>query len=138
MTTIETRRIVSSDGAPPLEMRAVFSEFPVGATYRYALERRWDHMRPYLVMVMLNPSTADAVRDDPTIRRCVGFAKKARAGGLLVLNLFAYRATDPRELREAADPVGPENDEIIKRHLDGMSLYEGTKVVAAWGRWEIG
>lgn len=64
-----------------------------------------------LTVVMLNPSTADATHDDPTIRRCIGFAKTARAEGLRVVNFFALRSTDPDALANADDPVGPMNDE---------------------------
>ena len=77
---------------------------------------------------MLNPSTADEQRDDPTIRRCIGFARDWGYGGLEVVNLFAFRATDPRELRHAADPVGPQND----HHL-ALAARRATLVVAAWG-----
>jgi hypothetical protein len=78
---------------------------------------------------MLNPSTADAVRDDPTIRRCIGFAKAWGAGGMVVVNLFAYRASSPRILFAAEDPVGPQND----RHLLRVLSRAGQVVVAAWG-----
>ncbi|OYO21954.1 hypothetical protein CGZ93_08440 [Enemella dayhoffiae] len=96
--------------------------------YRYRLERTWGEQRPPALFVMLNPSTADAAVDDPTIRRCCGFAKAWGHGGLVVVNLFAFRATDPRDLFTADDPVGPDND----RHLiEAASVAE--VVVAAWG-----
>lgn len=101
--------------------------------YRYWLSRVWrDQIRvgmPPLVFVMLNPSTADAVEDDPTIRRCIGFAKREMAGALMVMNLFALRSPKPEALRAAADPVGPDNDYHLKRLLgDGYAT-----VVCAWG-----
>lgn len=65
--------------------------------------------------VMLNPSTADADDDDPTIRRCIGFAKSWKCGGIVVRNLFALRAADPSELDRHPDPVGPENDAYLSR-----------------------
>jgi len=77
---------------------------------------------------MLNPSTADAERDDPTIRRCIGFAKRAGHGGVEILNLFAFRATAPKDLKAASDPVGPDND----RHLEALFARHG-HVLAAWG-----
>ena len=80
------------------------------------------------VFVMLNPSTADANADDPTIRRCRGFAKAWECAGLLVINLYALRATDPTELGGPVDPVGPENDEHIS-----AALYRAGLVVCAWG-----
>lgn len=96
--------------------------------YRYDLRRRWDLSSWPALFVMLNPSTADGARDDPTIRRCVGFARSMGCGGLVVVNLFAWRAKDPDELRSAADPVGPDNDDVILRYAKRCS-----PVVAAWG-----
>lgn len=99
-------------------------------TYRYALTRRWEEDdSDGVAFLMLNPSTADAMADDPTIRRCVGFAKTWGFGGLLVLNLFALRATDPKQLYGHDDPVGPDNDAVIGGWLDRLS----GPVVAAWG-----
>lgn len=97
-------------------------------TYRYRLTRLWDpHARP-ACFVMLNPSTADAKRDDPTIRRCVGFARAWGCGGIVVVNLFALRATDPAALHAATDPIGPANEGYIRG-----AMVEGWPVVAAWG-----
>lgn len=95
--------------------------------YRYWLSRTWSAERP-VTFVMLNPSTADANVDDPTIRRCVGFAKRWRYGGLRVVNLYAYRATRPATLFRADDPVGPDNDDHLKSAFADSNL-----VVAAWG-----
>ncbi|TME62616.1 MAG: DUF1643 domain-containing protein [Chloroflexi bacterium] len=102
--------------------------FSADRRYRYRLWRRWDGARPVVAFVMLNPSTADARRDDPTIRRCIGFAKSWGFGGVEVVNLFAYRATDPGELRRVADPVGVDNDRHIRRAIARADL-----VVLAWG-----
>lgn len=99
--------------------------------YRYRLGREWDPLFPKrCCFIMLNPSIADASVDDPTIRRCIGFAKAWGFGSLGVLNLFAYRSTDPKAIRLVADPVGPENDKYIAREIrdDACGL-----VVAAWG-----
>ena len=102
-------------------------------TYRYALWRTWDPSLPVAVFVMLNPSTADADQDDPTIRRCVGFAKRWRCGSLRVVNLFAYRATDPAELRqEGVDIVGPDNGFHVALALSPDAFGGGPRV-AAWG-----
>jgi hypothetical protein len=95
--------------------------------YRYRLWRRWSD-GPVVNFVMLNPSTADAEQDDPTVRRCVGFAKSWGAGGLVVTNLYALRSTDPKALWTADDPVGPEN----AFHLGSGALGADT-VVCAWG-----
>lgn len=85
-----------------------------------------------VVFVMLNPSTADADRDDPTIRRCIGFASREGAAGLSVVNLYAYRATRPGDLWAAPDPVGAENDSVLARVLREASA-QGWPVIAAWG-----
>lgn len=77
---------------------------------------------------MLNPSTADETVDDPTIRRCIGYAKSWNYGGVVVSNLFALRATDPRELKTAVDPIGPENDFALKTCMEESALC-----VCAWG-----
>ena len=98
-------------------------------TWRYTLERRWGDDPLTLVIVGLNPSTADETQDDPTIRRCIGFARSWGYGRLLMLNLFAYRATDPREMLAAADPIGPDNPEVIGREA-GRALGS---VLCAWG-----
>lgn len=96
--------------------------------YRYLLLRHWgDCMLPVLTWIMLNPSTADATIDDPTIRRCISFSKAWGYGGLHVVNLFALRATDPRELLQTIDPVGPENDKYV------LMACRDTNIVAAWG-----
>lgn len=101
---------------------------PTGA-YRYDLRRSWGEPGFKVVnFIMLNPSTADASIDDPTIRRCVGFAKSWGYGGLVVTNLFAFRATDPRELLDADDSIGPLNDAYIARWAGGSDA-----VVCAWG-----
>jgi hypothetical protein len=97
--------------------------------YRTRLWRLWDRRRQPLGIVMLNPSTADASLDDPTIVRCTRRALTAGYGGLEVANLFAWRATDPNELRRAADPVGPGNDAAIL----ATAAAAGGTVVCAWG-----
>jgi len=103
-------------------------------TYRYTLHRnipcvlRW--IRPCL-FVMLNPSIADASIDDPTIRRCIGFARSWQCTSLTVVNLFALRATDPAELAKHPDPHGPENPQHIEAQLHEHRV--GGVIVVAWG-----
>lgn len=106
-------------------------------TYRYSLSRmiasEARESKPCL-FVMLNPSTADANLDDPTIRRCVGFAKREGCNWLTVVNLFALRATDPKQLQAATamggDPIGPDN----WRHFIGeIKAHRGGIIIAAWG-----
>ncbi len=96
--------------------------------YRYALWRKWTDGSETAVFVGLNPSTADEQKDDPTIRRCVGFAKEWGCSSLLMVNLFAWRATDPEAMKAADDPVGPYNDVIL-----GGAAAVAFHLVAAWG-----
>src|SRR5262245_7784176 len=98
--------------------------------YRYVLTRQVGPGSLAATFVMLNPSTADAMNDDPTIRRCIGYARQWGCGRLVVLNLFAFRATDPAHLKQADDPVGPKNREWLKRTL---LAPHGGPVVCAWG-----
>lgn len=100
----------------------------IDGPYRYRLARIWDPQIPPFVYVMLNPSTADADQDDPTIRVCMGRARRAGAGGIVVVNLFAFRATKPEAMKAAADPVGEKNDFFIR-----SALTPGCTVVGAWG-----
>jgi hypothetical protein len=108
-------------------MSATISE---DGRYRYVLSRdtRSVWSASAVTFVMLNPSTADADHDDPTIRRCIRFARDWHYSGLYVVNLYAYRATSPRDLWLADDPVGPENDRILTEFVMRSEL-----VVAAWG-----
>jgi hypothetical protein len=98
--------------------------------YRYGLTRQWDD-GPMMGFVMLNPSTADADCDDPTIRRCIGFARRDGCGGIVVVNLFPLRATDPAQLwaTRYPDRFGPESDSELQRHI---RMVTGP-LVAAWG-----
>lgn len=96
--------------------------------YRYQLTRIWDDRLSTVVFVGLNPSTADANIDDPTVRRCVGFAREWGFGALILVNLFALRSTDPSGLYAARAPIGPDNDHWIRLAGSNAEL-----VVAAWG-----
>lgn len=100
--------------------------------YRYSLQRAWDPAGPRALFVLLNPSTADAQQDDPTLRRCVGFARAYGAGGLEVVNLFALRAPDPRALDAAEDPLGPVNRRAQRRAVSRADL-----VILGWGATRI-
>lgn len=97
--------------------------------YRYVLTRTWAAGRPHLAWVMLNPSTASGATDDNTLRRICGFSRRAGAGGLVVVNLFALRATDPSALPAHPDPIGAHNDEVLAELADDTT----TDVVAGWG-----
>lgn len=98
--------------------------------YRYRLWRAWsDPVVPRTVLwIMLNPSTADDELDDPTIRKCVGFSKKWGYDRLQVVNLFAFRATDPKHIPKGPSAIGPGNDDTIRAAVKDASL-----VVCAWG-----
>lgn len=99
--------------------------------YRYKLTRYWGG-GTFMSFVMLNPSTADASNDDPTIRRCMGFARREGAGGIVVGSLFAFRATSPADMKAAADPFGPGN-ELALREIARAAVIGGRPVVCAWG-----
>ena len=109
--------------------RAIFSPCE---TYRYLLQRRWDGL-PFdapgcLCFAMMNPSTANEMLDDATIRRCIGYAKALGYGGIIIVNAFGFRSTDPRGLLAANDPVGPENTRIVIEAARAADL-----VICAWG-----
>ena len=95
--------------------------------YRYALTRKWAD-GPQALFVMLNPSTADESVDDPTIGRCIAFAKSWGFGSLSVGNLFALRTPDPGQLMRHSSPIGDKNDQWLQRLQETASL-----TVAAWG-----
>lgn len=86
--------------------------------YRYSLWRTWDKKLPKVMFIMLNPSTADAYEDDPTIRRCINFAKSWGYGGIVVGNLFAYRATNPKKLILIDDPSGSANHHYLTHMIE--------------------
>ncbi len=97
--------------------------------YRYLLMRRISLDEPTCLFIMLNPSTADETQDDPTIRRCMGYARRWGFGVLAVANIFAWRATDPRALyKRGLEPIGPDNDSVIE-----TVAAEADKVICAWG-----
>lgn len=103
------------------------AEFSPCRQYRYRLWRRWSD-GPLVMYCGLNPSVADSVDDDPTVTRCISRAKDWGCGGMWMMNLFAYRATDPQVMKSVNDPVGIEND----RHLTEVAAMCGIKV-ACWG-----
>lgn len=103
--------------------------------YRYTLSRRWEcptNLDMYCTFIMLNPSTADAFQEDPTIRKCMKFARRLGCNGLHVINLYAYRATDPNELLSLSleERIGPENLRVISSELSDPTSFP---VICAWG-----
>lgn len=114
---------------PGIQRGAIISDC---GNYRYRLWRIWNEEKPKVLFIMLNPSTADEVENDRTIRKCIRFANGWGYGGLYVGNLFAYRSTDPKHLLEVENPFGENNND----HLMEMSAY--CKVmVCAWGNQKI-
>ncbi len=101
--------------------------------YRYLLERSWDPSLETVTWVLLNPSTATDDRDDPTTRRVARFSRSLGFGGYRLANLFARRATSPRDLFRSADPVGPENHDRLQRLLAAAGA-----VIAGWGNHGLG
>lgn len=96
--------------------------------YRYALYRNWDDSLPSVMFIGLNPSTADAVDDDPTINKCIKYAQSWGYGSLVMANLFAYRSSNPNHLKTEVDPVGPDNDAWLEKLAAQTNL-----IIAAWG-----
>ena len=131
---MNTRTIAESHEEPLLPLLAESVPVRRAATlsrcrlYRYSLTRAWDPALPTILFIGLNPSTADSTQDDPTVRRCIGFARDWGYGTMTLANLFALRSTDPAQLWTAHDPIGPNNDEWIRRMADSAAM-----VVAAWG-----
>lgn len=110
-----------------LERDAVISDC---GKYRYLLRRTWSHDHPRVLIIMLNPSTADAEIDDPTVRSCIRLCQWRRDGGFEIVNLFAFRATDPKELQTAPEPVGPRNDAVIEAAISRCDM-----AICAWGAY---
>ena len=104
---------------------AVFSDC---RKYRYALWRMWIEHKPIAMIIGLNPSTAGHTRNDPTITRCISFARSWGYGGVCVTNLFGFRATSPTQLKAHHDPIGKENDAWVHEMAKGAAI-----TVAAWG-----
>lgn len=102
--------------------------FSASGRFRYWLTRELAGRGPTVAFVMLNPSVADAERLDPTVRRCLGYARSWNAARLIVVNIFALRSTDPRALYSTLDPFGPENERYIRR-----AAREADTIVCAWG-----
>jgi hypothetical protein len=98
--------------------------------YRYTLWREWDGTRSRVAIVMLNPSVADEMQNDPTIRRCIAFARSWGYGSVEIVNLFAYRTPYPKKLSNATEPIGIDNDKYLLQASNRSS-----RLVFAWGNW---
>ncbi|MGG7580997.1 DUF1643 domain-containing protein [Rhizobium sp. Nf11,1] len=114
--------------APAMDMSAV-----IDGAYRYELRRTWDKAKPILPCCMLNPSTADHEKNDPTIRRLIEFATNWGYGGLVVVNLFAFRSPSPKDLPADLDrAIGPKNNEYVDGAFN-LARHRNTPALAAWG-----
>lgn len=96
--------------------------------YRYQLVRQWNDNKDLVLYIGLNPSTADAELDDPTIKRCIGFAQRENFGGFIMANLFAYRATSPRDMKNTEQPIGELNEYWLEQ-----SIKSCRAVIVCWG-----
>jgi hypothetical protein len=123
--------VLNEPTAPDAELLTSGAEFSDDRVYRFRLWRRWE-LGPMLMVVGLNPSTADETEDDPTVRRCIGYARSWGFAGLMMLNAFAFRATNPREMKAAPDLVWSENLGKIESAAR-ITTTEGGAVLAAWG-----
>ncbi len=112
------------------------AEISEDGLYRYSLHRRWAPKGPCAAWIMLNPSTADAQKDDATIRKCIGFSRTWECTAILVVNLFAVRVTDSKLLASYEDPEGPQNAKVLSDLLKDAAhdVKYGSKVIVAWGR----
>ena len=113
---------------PSIVSSAAGAEFSECRRWRYLLWRRWDEKKPVANFLMLNPSTADEHKLDPTCSRARDYAERWGYGALIVTNIFAFRNTNPNQMKAAADPVGPGNDAAIVR-----AARQSAIVVCAWG-----
>lgn len=105
-----------------------WADFSPCRTWRYILGRAWDADLPRLLFILLNPSTADELHDDPTNRRGIGFARRWGYGSVVFVNLFAYRSPHPRIMKASRSPIGPWNDDCILAEAE-----EADKIVCGWG-----
>ena len=96
--------------------------------YRYTLTRVWDETKDKVMFIGLNPSTADEIEDDPTIRRCINFAKSWGYGGIEMTNLFAFRATNPKDMKNAENPIGNDNDMWLQKIAKECPI-----IIGVWG-----
>lgn len=110
------------------DMLETAAEFSTDRQYRYSLTRIWDRDRAKCLLIGLNPSKADENYNDPTIRRCIGFAWRWGYGGIHICNLYGYMATHPRELFAHIDPVGADNDRTLLRMQEAVD-----DVILAYG-----
>ena len=108
-----------------MEKKAIISKDKI---YRYKLSRTWDSTKPTILFIGLNPSIANENVDDPTITRCINFAKDWGYGTLLMANLFAFRSTYPKDIYLIDDPIGKDNDHYLLECVTQSDL-----IVACWG-----
>ena len=113
---------------PDDTMKASSAKFSPDRLHRYALWRVWDNSLPVAMFIGLNPSTADEIKNDNTVTKCINYARTWGYGGMIMSNIFAYRATNPEDMKAVPDPVGPDNDKWLLKLAKEAKL-----IVAAWG-----
>lgn len=111
----------------------MLTEISLCGKYRYSLERIWDSYQGTITWILLNPSTADGQKDDPTIRRLISFTKNFGYNGMYVYNLFAYRTSNPKELFQAKDPIGELNNKKFKYINKFYNEKWDAPIILAWG-----
>ena len=120
-----TRHFTTTTLLSQTHSTAIFSDCE---TYRFRLWRQWEAQKPYLCFVMLNPSTANEEKNDPTVERCEQRARRTGYGGVQIVNLFALRSTDPQMLYVHPEPIGAENNAAIL-----TACQKSGTVIGAWG-----
>lgn len=105
------------------------ARFSADRTYRYTLKRQWFPSENFVMFIGLNPSTADETRNDPTVRRCIDFAQRWGFSGMVMMNLFAFRATAPRNMKQQTEPIGEKNDFYLLENA-----LNAKKIVACWSQ----
>lgn len=117
--------LIRTHSSETTQSEAVYSDCEA---YRYSLTRRWEPNGAIVNFVMLNPSVADAEKNDPTVERCERRARQLGYAAFVVTNIFAWRDTDPHAMRKARHPVGPMNDKVLTE-----TGQQADDVIAAWG-----
>lgn len=122
--------VIEQHGTAAELRTAVFSP---DLAHRYVLQIVWDEAKPLLIGLCLNPSKATHLINDPTVARCCRRALMLGFGGFVMLNAFAFRATEPADMKRAADPVGPENDRVLREWFFAAATRPGWAVMVGWG-----
>lgn len=104
------------------------AQFSPCRIWRYQLKRQWREGNRFVSFIGLNPSTADETKSDPTVTHCINYAREWECDGMFMLNIFAFRATDPKVMKKHPSPIGDDNDAWLKK-----TVKESGIVIACWG-----